>query len=1334
MAFFGVLFAFTVYFFGTNSSLAYLCPADSWGSRTECADSGTCYDNGSISPVCPSGQWVNCKSVKYYTAQAGGEEPGAILEKICECSQSCEDFGKTVSSTACVNSGGAKSTYSCGYTYSNTTCSLGIGDVCTRRYYLNSSGDPVGDPKKQGLICPADVFDISSAGGTNITAYMGESVSLGYQISAGSQKNMVNVSTEVSGCPDGATCTPSGATNTTVYTSDGPTWGSKAVTPLTSAVQTYNIGVTAYDADRPDCTKTVTYSVTVKPSRKMVCDSQWRDIPFGPNAYYSPGPAVAVYRNNGANNFNKQIVAMHRGGWMSDSSGSWRNGILRTFCNYTGNDTSTTCVWNAPEPLPYNPGSYGWQPYIDYTQLMASAGSAIAEPYLALSGNTLLTRLRFTNSSQTYRHSEGSSGFSSEGNVSYPWGQPTSVVDPAGRTITFNGGGSNTKYKCDPPAQATYSYTVTGSLNFTAQRNGSLPPAQNIQITNTGNQSLTLAISESIAWANINRTSLTIAAGQTGTVSVSISSTNLTPGSLTGNVAFSHAQAGNKNTAINYEVTGTTPVCDSAWHEVPGGGVTPSQPVGIAVPRNPAPGDTHPTFDSQYYDSIFMSVRAIGATSAPHVQACRFNGGNNCSFDGTWQSLGASTPYPPYLSLGWSLNMNVKDAWNNTYQRINYLTGWQPVSSWAGPTADPGSMAWGKPFRTTDKVGRTWQFSKNSFGRVMYACGSSVCVPLSFNSASSSLSSTVVAIGQSFTARCDFGVKNIDSADVKAPAGISCVYQPGSSFGNTNPTQAVFSCTAQTGAQSGAVSCDLKNNTPNFTCAQSNNIGNISINRALIGLNPSAFSFSKNVGSPAPAAQNLTITNTGQGNLNFTMRTNQSWCRVNGQNNGGQVTGSLGAGASQVISVSVDNYDTAGTRSCGIAVTDPDAGNNPQNIPITYEVNASPVYSYSVTPSLSFSGVQNGTLPTSKNITVTNTGNQALTITVSEAISWAGVNPSSVTILPGQNANVAVNISSTALSPASYTGSVQFTHAQAGNKTASISLQITPAASPPPPPPQPPTVNNTSVCEQVIISWVDGSSNEDGFRIYRNSTNNPLSADLIATVGENQTSYSYSITDTSPYYYFVSAYSNLGGESSRVLANPPGVATFGCSPNISNSDKDIVGIVPVQGPVRSWANTGDDCGLSNGAPAGYNIIYQAGDVVKFEINICNTSGNSDVTVQRVVDTIYNMDMPAGGWNARYQDSANPATWVNITPTLSGSFPSKVLRFNFPANYKVPDGESRKLVYEAKLVIADPNAEFSRFYNRASIEAVSLPPQMVFSPAILFFKQGSVPERNEIPPS
>ena len=377
-------------------------------------------------------------------------------------------------------------------------------------------------------------------------------------------------------------------------------------------------------------------------------------------------------------------------------------------------------------------------------------------------------------------------------------------------------------------------------------------------------------------------------------------------------------------------------ICDGAWRELPGGGVTPSQAVGIYVPQAPAVGDPHPTFDSQFHDGIVAAVRAIGSSSSIFYQTCLFGGSSTCAFSGTWQDIGASTPYPPALTLGWSLDVRLKDAWNNMYYKVNRSSGWD--ANWSGWYVDPGNIAWGQPFRTQDKNGRYWQFARNVYDGVEYSCGPSVCVPLRFNAAVSGISTNTVNTGGSFTATCDYGVKSIDSIVVDAPAGITCTYNSGSSFGNANPTSAVFNCSVGGSASSGAVSCRLRNDTSSFTCSQTNIIGNIAVHAtqypaiSLSSLTP----FSGYSGGPMPTAKTLTITNSGSATLNWTAaRTGTgTWCSV------APASGSLAPGASTNVSVSVSAPTNVGTFSdCSIRVSDPNATNSPQTAPVSYTVS-----------------------------------------------------------------------------------------------------------------------------------------------------------------------------------------------------------------------------------------------------------------------------------------------------------------------------------------------------------------------------------------------------------
>jgi hypothetical protein len=166
----------------------------------------------------------------------------------------------------------------------------------------------------------------------------------------------------------------------------------------------------------------------------------------------------------------------------------------------------------------------------------------------------------------------------------------------------------------------------------------------------------------------------------------------------------------------------------------------------------------------------------------------------------------------------------------------------------------------------------------------------------------------------------------------------------------------------------------------------------------------------------------------------------------------------LAAGGSAVATASYTFTGTAGIRSVRFCA-DYDINQN-KTIPESDEsnncspwtnvtVSSAASYSYTVN-NLSFNAAQNGSLPVSKDITIDNTGSQPLTIGISESITWASINKSTVTIPAGGSDTVTVSISTTTLSPNTYTGTVDFTNAQgAGNKSSSITYVVSPSNSAP---------------------------------------------------------------------------------------------------------------------------------------------------------------------------------------------------------------------------------------------------------------------------------------------
>jgi alpha-tubulin suppressor-like RCC1 family protein len=71
----------------------------------------------------------------------------------------------------------------------------------------------------------------------------------------------------------------------------------------------------------------------------------------------------------------------------------------------------------------------------------------------------------------------------------------------------------------------------------------------------------------------------------------------------------------------------------------------------------------------------------------------------------------------------------------------------------------------------------------------------------------------------------------------------------------------------------------------------------------------------------------------------------------------------------------------------------------------------------------------------------------------------------------------------------------------------------------------------------IILNWVDGSSNEAGFKVYQGADSTTVTT-LVATVGAGTTSYSHTgLTASTAYYYKIIAYNSAGDSDASNVAN-----------------------------------------------------------------------------------------------------------------------------------------------------------------------------------------------------
>lgn len=148
-----------------------------------------------------------------------------------------------------------------------------------------------------------------------------------------------------------------------------------------------------------------------------------------------------------------------------------------------------------------------------------------------------------------------------------------------------------------------------------------------------------------------------------------------------------------------------------------------------------------------------------------------------------------------------------------------------------------------------------------------------------------------------------------------------------------------------------------------------------------IGLSPTAVQFTATAGGANPAAQTVTVTNTGGGTLNWTATSRAAWLNVSptaGTNSG-------------TLTLSVDSsHLSAGSYSGSITVAATGASNTPQTVAVTLTI-AGPPTLVSITVRPTNAAIDVGS---SQQYTATGTYSDGSTQNLSSSAAWTSGNPS----------------------------------------------------------------------------------------------------------------------------------------------------------------------------------------------------------------------------------------------------------------------------------------------------------------------------------------------------
>ncbi|MFA4827975.1 MAG: FG-GAP-like repeat-containing protein [Thermodesulfovibrionales bacterium] len=199
-------------------------------------------------------------------------------------------------------------------------------------------------------------------------------------------------------------------------------------------------------------------------------------------------------------------------------------------------------------------------------------------------------------------------------------------------------------------------------------------------------------------------------------------------------------------------------------------------------------------------------------------------------------------------------------------------------------------------------------------------------------------------------------------------------------------------------------------------------------------VSPLALSFEAEEGGTTPPMQDLTITNSGEGILNWIATSDSNWLTLS------QTTGSTDNITPTILSAGIKLAGlTAGIYSGSIKITAESGATDTITISLTV---TTPPRILSVKPSaLSFKAQKNGTNPLAQKITIENLGKGEMNWTATaDQPAWLAINTSSG-IAPS---TVSVNAASSLLEAGTYTGSITINApgAQGSPSSVNVSLRV----------------------------------------------------------------------------------------------------------------------------------------------------------------------------------------------------------------------------------------------------------------------------------------------------
>jgi len=266
-----------------------------------------------------------------------------------------------------------------------------------------------------------------------------------------------------------------------------------------------------------------------------------------------------------------------------------------------------------------------------------------------------------------------------------------------------------------------------------------------------------------------------------------------------------------------------------------------------------------------------------------------------------------------------------------------------------------------------------------------------------------------------------------------------------------------------------------------------------------IGASPTSLSYTAQQGGTNPAAQTLSISNTGGGTLSWSASDGTGWLSLS-------PASGIGAGT-VTASVAIGSL-TAGSYSGAITLSA--TGAPSVTVPVAFTVTATPTINLSPS-SLSYAATQGAANPANQNISLTNSGG-TLNWTVSDNASWLTVSPAS----GSGSSMLTTSVNTTGLATGTHTATITVSATGASSKTVAVTLTV-----------------SAPTTSSAILTWTPNTDSDlAGYKIYRATASGAYGAALAIIPAGTLSYQATGLSVNTTYFFVITAYDSAGNESS----------------------------------------------------------------------------------------------------------------------------------------------------------------------------------------------------------